>query len=516
MFLGRVAGTVWSTVKWPEAKGLKLLLVRPIGWAICRRAVAAARRAARLGADRRLVVCADMLDAGPGDDVMVAFGHAARVAVSEKLPPGTKPTRPDRRRRGGGRRSGRARRAERSCRSMKRRCAGSSQEVTREVARQRRAAARRASAAPACRRARARAAAAPWSPPRARTSAAWSPASPRRSPTLGGDIVDISQTLVSRLLHDDHHRRHRGAGRCRSPSSRTPLEQAVAAHGAQCLMMHEDVVNAPAAGSDDDSTNPRSSRETLRMIESRAPRHPRGDDGRLAARLPPPTISSRTCARDLRQADALGGAAGRDDRRGAGRLRRAHHQQAHLGDADGAGRPRRPAPPAYVPARADAGSRRRPSWASTTSPASRRWSRRGSRPATRCCSTRSPRRSPTTERVCSSVNVATTRAGINMDAVARDGPHHQGAGRAHRRSRRHRLRQAGGRSPTSPTTTRSWPARMHGIGEGECVINVGVLGPGRGAVGDQAAARQRASSSTSATSPRRSSAWRSRSRAPAS
>ena len=29
MFLGRVAGTVWSTVKWPEARGLKLLLVRP-------------------------------------------------------------------------------------------------------------------------------------------------------------------------------------------------------------------------------------------------------------------------------------------------------------------------------------------------------------------------------------------------------------------------------------------------------------------------------------------------------
>ena len=29
MFLGRVAGSVWSTVKWPAAKGLKLLLVRP-------------------------------------------------------------------------------------------------------------------------------------------------------------------------------------------------------------------------------------------------------------------------------------------------------------------------------------------------------------------------------------------------------------------------------------------------------------------------------------------------------
>ena len=41
-----------------------------------------------------LVVCADTLDAGPGDDVIVAFGHAARVALSEKLPPGSKPTVP--------------------------------------------------------------------------------------------------------------------------------------------------------------------------------------------------------------------------------------------------------------------------------------------------------------------------------------------------------------------------------------------------------------------------------------
>jgi microcompartment protein CcmK/EutM len=40
------------------------------------------------------VVCADTLDAGPGDDVIVAFGHAARVALSDKLPPGSKPMVP--------------------------------------------------------------------------------------------------------------------------------------------------------------------------------------------------------------------------------------------------------------------------------------------------------------------------------------------------------------------------------------------------------------------------------------
>ena len=29
MFVGKVIGTVWSTVKWPQVSGLKLLLVRP-------------------------------------------------------------------------------------------------------------------------------------------------------------------------------------------------------------------------------------------------------------------------------------------------------------------------------------------------------------------------------------------------------------------------------------------------------------------------------------------------------
>jgi microcompartment protein CcmK/EutM len=30
----------------------------------------------------------------PGHDVIVAFGHAARVALSERLPPGSKPNVP--------------------------------------------------------------------------------------------------------------------------------------------------------------------------------------------------------------------------------------------------------------------------------------------------------------------------------------------------------------------------------------------------------------------------------------
>jgi microcompartment protein CcmK/EutM len=103
MFLGRVAGTVWSTVKWPEAKGIKLLLVRPyrLGDLPPGAAAPAGGSVSSVGSvgsasepTDDLVVCADTLDAGPGDDVIVAFGHAARVAVSEKLPPGSKPSVP--------------------------------------------------------------------------------------------------------------------------------------------------------------------------------------------------------------------------------------------------------------------------------------------------------------------------------------------------------------------------------------------------------------------------------------
>ncbi len=99
MFLGRVVGSVWSTVKWPEASGLKLLLVRPYCLADVHRGARAgsdAGGAGLLGAQPTddLVVCADRLDAGPGDDVVVAFGHAARVAMSGALPVGQKPSVP--------------------------------------------------------------------------------------------------------------------------------------------------------------------------------------------------------------------------------------------------------------------------------------------------------------------------------------------------------------------------------------------------------------------------------------
>ena len=95
MFLGRVAGTVWSTVKWPQAVGIKLLLVRPYRLGDLPPGAAGGQAGATASEPvDDLVVCADTLDAGPGDDVIVAFGHAARVAVSEKLAPGSKPMVP--------------------------------------------------------------------------------------------------------------------------------------------------------------------------------------------------------------------------------------------------------------------------------------------------------------------------------------------------------------------------------------------------------------------------------------
>jgi ethanolamine utilization protein EutN len=93
MFLGRVTGSVWSTVKWPAAKGLKLLLVRPYRLSDLPPTVAGAAAGQGDGLDD-LVVCADLLDAGPGDDVLVAFGHAARVAVAGALGPGQRPDAP--------------------------------------------------------------------------------------------------------------------------------------------------------------------------------------------------------------------------------------------------------------------------------------------------------------------------------------------------------------------------------------------------------------------------------------
>ena len=103
MFVGKVVGTVWSTVKWPGMTGHKLLVVRPYhladllvhpsrsgagsdgeGQPDHDAAATVTTHAVPNHVNSEAVVCIDLLDAGVGDDVIVAFGHAARVAADEK------------------------------------------------------------------------------------------------------------------------------------------------------------------------------------------------------------------------------------------------------------------------------------------------------------------------------------------------------------------------------------------------------------------------------------------------
>ncbi|MBR4942212.1 MAG: DUF711 family protein, partial [Clostridia bacterium] len=83
----------------------------------------------------------------------------------------------------------------------------------------------------------------------------------------------------------------------------------------------------------------------------------------------------------------------------------------------------------------------------------------------------------TTERVCSSVNVATTRAGINMDAVTL-------LGRIIKDTS-YITRDTGSFGCAKLVVFANIPednpfmaGAYHGIGEAECAINVGVSGPG--------------------------------------
>jgi uncharacterized protein len=83
----------------------------------------------------------------------------------------------------------------------------------------------------------------------------------------------------------------------------------------------------------------------------------------------------------------------------------------------------------------------------------------------------------TTTRVCSSVNVATTRAGINADAVLEMGRVVKATAEA--------TAAAGGIGCARLVTFSNIPddnpfvaGALHGVGEGECVINVGCSGPG--------------------------------------
>ena len=82
-----------------------------------------------------------------------------------------------------------------------------------------------------------------------------------------------------------------------------------------------------------------------------------------------------------------------------------------------------------------------------------------------------------TERVCSSVNVGSTRAGINMDAVAK-------MGQIIKQTAQRTAEQDGlgcAKLVVFANAVEDNPfmaGAFHGVGEAECVINVGVSGPG--------------------------------------
>jgi uncharacterized protein (UPF0210 family) len=82
-----------------------------------------------------------------------------------------------------------------------------------------------------------------------------------------------------------------------------------------------------------------------------------------------------------------------------------------------------------------------------------------------------------TARVCASVNVATTRAGINMDAIVRMGRVIKDLAE--------RTAAGGGIGCAKLVTFANIPddnpfvaGAMHGVSEGECTLNIGVSGPG--------------------------------------
>ena len=88
-----------------------------------------------------------------------------------------------------------------------------------------------------------------------------------------------------------------------------------------------------------------------------------------------------------------------------------------------------------------------------------------------------PQALATTSRVCSSVNVATTKAGINMDAVKMMGNVVKEA------SQLTSDRQCIGAAKlvvfcNAPEDNPFMAGAFHGVGEPDCVINVGVSGPG--------------------------------------
>lgn len=71
MLVGRVVGEVWATKKDPSLEGLRLLLVDPLD-------VETRYDPSR---PQGLIVAADPLGAGVGEEVVIAYGRAGRFAI---------------------------------------------------------------------------------------------------------------------------------------------------------------------------------------------------------------------------------------------------------------------------------------------------------------------------------------------------------------------------------------------------------------------------------------------------
>ncbi|RME03644.1 MAG: ethanolamine utilization protein EutN [Planctomycetota bacterium] len=72
MFTGRIVGEIWATKKVPSLQGLRLLLVEPEVYHPPH---------LRPHSTKDLVVAADVIGAGVGERVIVAYGHGARNAL---------------------------------------------------------------------------------------------------------------------------------------------------------------------------------------------------------------------------------------------------------------------------------------------------------------------------------------------------------------------------------------------------------------------------------------------------
>jgi len=70
MFIGKVVGSLWATRKTANTEGMKSLIVQPYSLS--------------KAPNTDTVVAADILGAGEGEMVMVAYGRAARLAVGKE------------------------------------------------------------------------------------------------------------------------------------------------------------------------------------------------------------------------------------------------------------------------------------------------------------------------------------------------------------------------------------------------------------------------------------------------